>query len=466
MTLINTIVVALVAVGSVVLLLSFVLSREILVVLNRRGNYKAWQILSTLMLFFFFGYVAVVLLVLLGYADLILLLSGMVFLAGATFVYLVVRVGYNTIRSLIKMTKDRERSFALVEKNHRDMQESAELLNKNFGVIKQYMEKSSRSTGHKLQMLKDIKRLGSDLLMAFEKTIANFEDKMETLGNLERESKALSEQFNKMEMENVDLSVLNDKLLSQSEEVESSFSSVSQSFSELSEVFEQIRNINNAMEDITDNTNLLSLNASIEAARAGVMGSGFAIVADEIAKLAEYSGDNLKNITDILKKANKSLRNGNKFMDKNSGKLKVQQDTLSKLDYAVKDVSSVFSQQQEKNRNFSHNIISFKSDIGLLRSGLLTEKGKVNSFMDLVEQVEQDTEEIKEESILLDTEVDKLWNRSRQFLEISKGKSAGEKDMLDFETDYTHLLNENFVEVGEIDEEHLSEELKQELLDG
>lgn len=70
----------------------------------------------------------------------------------------------------------------------------------------------------------------------------------------------------------------------------------------------EINSIVNVISEISNQTNLLALNATIEAARAGEVGKGFAVVADEIKKLADQTGNSVRNIKNIVETIQKDTK--------------------------------------------------------------------------------------------------------------------------------------------------------------
>ncbi len=95
---------------------------------------------------------------------------------------------------------------------------------------------------------------------------------------------------------------------------------------------EQVFEIVEVIDDIAEQTNLLALNAAIEAARAGEHGKGFAVVADEVRKLAERSGDATKEITELIKTANKSVEEGTRLAGDIAGSF---EDIVTEAERAV-----------------------------------------------------------------------------------------------------------------------------------
>ncbi|MEG0295828.1 MAG: methyl-accepting chemotaxis protein [Clostridium sp.] len=79
-------------------------------------------------------------------------------------------------------------------------------------------------------------------------------------------------------------------------------------FDEMKSKYEEINSFAKTITGIAKETNLLSLNASIEAARAGEVGKGFAVVANEIKKLSNTTQVGARDIIELLKSMDETMK--------------------------------------------------------------------------------------------------------------------------------------------------------------
>ena len=98
----------LIAFGGIIMFLSILRTRRVLALLGTGKQTRAWRVLVGLMTAFLAGYLAVIVLVAVGFRDLLTLLVGVIFLLGSLFVFLVVRTGKLTIEELLETTVSKE----------------------------------------------------------------------------------------------------------------------------------------------------------------------------------------------------------------------------------------------------------------------------------------------------------------------------------------------------------------------
>ncbi|MBP3742664.1 MAG: 4Fe-4S binding protein [Treponema sp.] len=159
-------------------------------------------------------------------------------------------------------------------------------------------------------------------------------------------------------------------------------SEVTELVGEIEKESEQLIEMSKVIGQISEQTNLLAMNAAIEAAHAGEFGTGFSVVADEIRKLAEDSGNQAKQIENVLKSIKQMIDNAYS----KAGNVQQEFDSVVSLTGKVKEQElSVKDSMQEQNQGNA-----------MLLSSLSQMKEGTRAVEDAANNLRQDTETVIE----------------------------------------------------------------------
>lgn len=320
-------------------------------------------------------------------------------------------------------------------KNNDEIGQMANGINEFVGLLQDNMI-TMRQSSDKLQVSMDVvtnKVEGSKVSVtnvsaATEELAASMEEVAATIQEMSANSKNVLEQANTIS-KNADHGV--DVICDLQERVSATRSNVVQNKQTTTEVMGQIETaLESAVEEsksvsriqvltqgileIAGQTNLLALNASIEAARAGEAGKGFAVVADEIRTLADNSQKQASGIQEIselvINAVNKLVENANemlKFMENN----------------VVKDYDSfveIMNQYQQDTEKINELMAGFASETsGMAETMQMMNSGMNDISIAIEESANTVTVVATDASELVDTmvEIQNETNENRQVSE-------------------------------------------------
>jgi len=109
--------------GAIILLLAISRTHKIFKFLTLKKTRSSWRNLYLLMTFFFLGYLTVMLIVFMGYKDILPLLTGVIFFFGAVFVFIVVTTGSKTLKNLQEVNEGLEEKIQEMKGQNHELQQ-------------------------------------------------------------------------------------------------------------------------------------------------------------------------------------------------------------------------------------------------------------------------------------------------------------------------------------------------------
>ncbi|MFC7047369.1 methyl-accepting chemotaxis protein [Halobacteriaceae archaeon GCM10025711] len=343
------VVMALVAAGALVMLVSAVRTRGIFKLVSRDAYRNRWVVLFGLMVLFLGGYVGTIGVIVNGYDTLFEWLTGGVFLAGALFVLLVVDTGRKTIEQVEALRAETEElnqhleqkadSYRDVMQDCRDgdltrrmdpasqnqaMTEIGEEFNAMMATVeatvndlKLFADEVATYSREITMSTEEVKAESEQVAASMQDISAKADSQNQSLQEASDEMRALLTTIGEIAESSDEVAEISEltaetgregreaaqEAIDGMREIEAEAADTVEQMEALEEQVEQIDDLTDFISEIAEQTNMLALNANIEANRGGEDGGGFAAVANEVKQLAagtkQAAGDIEERLQDI-----------------------------------------------------------------------------------------------------------------------------------------------------------------------
>jgi len=139
---------------------------------------------------------------------------------------------------------------------------------------------------------------------------------------------------------------------------------VSSSIQALNESTGNIEQVIGVIADIAEQTNLLALNAAIEAARAGEHGRGFAVVADEVRTLSQRTADSTRNIRQWVEDLVSGVGNVDLLLTEVRSAGEQNRDNLLTLKNHLEQLNGQFDELEQQSDSIRESVTLQRDEIG------------------------------------------------------------------------------------------------------
>lgn len=252
-------------------------------------------------------------------------------------------------KQLSNISEDHARSNAELVSSLTDQRHVLEMhakqLSQTTDTFKSFVEDTTKRIESQAAALQQANAVTEELTASASQTQDIIQNQTRGIESMAEGSTELNALINEISASNQELTASAGDAVRSMETVLDAVQGTNQTLAGLEEAFKNVNQITEVMTEIADKTNLLSLNASIEAARAGDAGRGFAVVANEVSKLADFTGQNVRQISQIVTESMSTIDQARQQSGQASSQASHQKNQTIRTNENVEKTSSLLRKQ-------------------------------------------------------------------------------------------------------------------------
>ena len=342
------------------------------------------------------------------------------------FVFVISLIVSQLLALLLRLKDEAERLYhsaddlvQRIDAQRQEVEQTAKVLNDSIGDFQTYIQRITDRMNEQAAALEQMNA-------AIEQLTAASHSSHESVQKQKNDINYLTKDSSQMQSMMSELSSKNEQMLTHTESTQSSMEAVTGSVVNTRKILEKIEgafrdvdDINKIMGEIADKTNLLALNASIEAARAGDAGRGFAVVANEVSRLAEFTADNAKKISTIVKDANGLLTESRNVSRNTEDLASSQLNQVKGMGTVIVSVSELYKRNQSLNTGLVNRIQQINDHSSKVFEMIEEQLSGHSEISRAMQTFEKDIQRISDDSALLRDRIKTIRNEADRLLSLS-----------------------------------------------